>query len=99
MELEAGTVSGLSLRERQKEATRQELRQAALELFEARGFAQTSVDDIAHAAGVSRSTFFRYYPSKEAVITGDADESSDLFLQLLRNRPPDEARMVALEET
>ena len=99
MELESGSVPNISLRERQKEATRQELRRSALQLFQSRGFAQTSVDDIAHAAGVSRSTFFRYYPSKEAVITGDADESTELFLNILRNRPPEEARMAALEET
>ena len=99
MEPETETVPNISLRERQKEATRQELRRAALRLFQNRGFAQTSVDDIAHAAGVSRSTFFRYYPSKEAVITGDADESTELFLNILRNRPPGEARMAALEET
>lgn len=99
MELETERVPNPSLRERQKEATRQELRRAALELFQSRGFAHTSVDEIAHAAGVSRSTFFRYYPSKEAVINGDADESSQLFVHLLRNRPREEARMAALEET
>ena len=99
MELESETVPKFSLRERQKEATRLELRRSALQLFQSRGFAQTSVDDIAHAAGVSRSTFFRYYPSKEAVITGDTDESTELFINILRNRPPGESRMVALEET
>jgi len=92
-------VSATSLRERHKEATRQELRAAALRLFQSKGFTQTSVDDIALAAGVSRSTFFRYFPSKESVVYGEADDNAEMFVALLRERPAGEARMEALEET
>jgi AcrR family transcriptional regulator len=48
--------------------------EAAFRLFQVKGYAETSVDDIAAAAGVSRSTFFRSYGSKEAVIFPDHDE-------------------------
>lgn len=41
---------------------------AAFELFDERGYDETTVDDIAARAGVGRTTFFRYYGSKEAVI-------------------------------
>lgn len=44
---------------------------AALELFAAQGFDQTSVEQIAKAAGVSRSTFFRQFGGKEDVVFAD----------------------------
>lgn len=44
---------------------------AALELFSAQGFDQTSVEQIARAAGVSRSTFFRQFGGKEDVVFAD----------------------------
>jgi AcrR family transcriptional regulator len=44
---------------------------AALELFEGQGFEATSVEQIAQAAGVSRSTFFRQFGGKEDVVFAD----------------------------
>jgi len=44
---------------------------AALELFRTQGFDQTSVEQIAKAAGVSRSTFFRQFGGKEDVVFAD----------------------------
>lgn len=44
---------------------------AAIELFAAQGFDQTSVEQIAQAAGVSRSTFFRQFGGKEDVVFAD----------------------------
>ena len=44
---------------------------AALELFQAQGYDQTSVEQIARAAGVSRSTFFRQFGGKEDVVFAD----------------------------
>jgi len=53
---------------------------AALELFAAQGFDQTSVEQIAKAAGVSRSTFFRQFGGKEDVVFAD----HEALLQRLR---------------
>jgi mycofactocin system transcriptional regulator len=50
-----------------------ELERVALDLFQARGFEATTVEDIAAAAGIGRRTFFRYYPSKNDVVWGDFD--------------------------
>ncbi len=90
-------ASGGTLRDRQKEAVRRELRDAALDLFRRQGFAATSVDEIARRAGVSRSTFFRYFGSKETILASQTDETTGIFLRCLRERPAGEGRMKALE--
>jgi AcrR family transcriptional regulator len=50
---------------------RRELVAAAVRLFRIQGYEETTVDDIAAAAGVGRRTFFRYFPSKEDAISPD----------------------------
>jgi AcrR family transcriptional regulator len=50
---------------------RRELVGAAVALFRSRGYEDTTVDDIAAAAGVGRRTFFRYFRSKEDAISPD----------------------------
>jgi len=52
---------------------RERIASAAFELFGSQGYHETSPEDIAAAAGISRSTFFRYYGSKEAVVFPDHD--------------------------
>ncbi len=50
--------------------SREGLSAVGIELFRERGFDETSVDEIAEAAGIARRTFFRYFPSKNAVPWG-----------------------------
>jgi AcrR family transcriptional regulator len=59
------------LRERKKARTRAAIRDHAMRLFEQQGYAATTVDQIAEAADVSQSTFFRYFPTKEDVVLTD----------------------------
>lgn len=60
----------LDLRERRRRETHAEISEAALSLFEQQGVENTTVDDIAAAAGISPRTFFRYFDTKEqAVLT------------------------------
>ena len=58
----------LGLRERKKAKTRAAIQAHALRLFAQQGYAETTVDQIAEAVGVSQSTFFRYFPTNEDVV-------------------------------
>jgi mycofactocin system transcriptional regulator len=64
--------------------TAAELERVALGLFTRRGFAATTVEDIAAAAGISRRTFFRYYASKKDVVWGDFDQGLRHMADVLR---------------
>lgn len=59
---------GVGLREMKKLKVRQAIQRETLRLFEERGYRATTVEEIAAAAEVSTTTFYRYYSSKEDVI-------------------------------
>lgn len=79
-----------SLRERKKERTRLEFQRIALELFDEHGFEHVTVDDIAERAEISRSTFFRYFPTKEDVLVGRGDEPLAELRDAFVARPEEE---------
>ena len=56
------------LRERKKAKTHVEVQKQALRLFREKGYGNTTVEQIADAAEVSPSTFFRYFSTKEDVV-------------------------------
>jgi AcrR family transcriptional regulator len=88
--------SEIGRRDRKKHATRQALRNAALQLVAERGFAHVTVEDIAEAADVATRTFFNYFPSKEsAVIGADPDRVVQLKSSLLA-RPLQESPLEAV---
>jgi AcrR family transcriptional regulator len=67
-----------------KASPRDRLAQAAFALFDERGYEQATIDDITERAGLGRTTFFRYYRSKEDVIFPDHEQLLDQIRQRLR---------------
>ena len=79
-----------SLRKKHVDRTRQAIVDAAYALFVERGFAATTVDDIAQRADVAPRTFFRYFPTKESVLFHDADSKVQAMRDRLAERPDGE---------
>jgi AcrR family transcriptional regulator len=67
----SSATGGSDLRLRKRIRTKQMVQREALALFADKGYDQTTVDDIAHAATMSPRTFFRYFPTKEDVVLWD----------------------------
>jgi AcrR family transcriptional regulator len=74
-------------RERKKRQTREAIARAALELFVERGYAATTLADIAEAAGVSTRTIFAYFPGKEDILFCDFEALRDALAETLAERP------------
>lgn len=67
------------LRQAQKEMTRRLLLSTALDLFQKKGYAGTTIDDIAAAAGTTRVTFYAYFPSRAELMKALIGELNDLL--------------------
>lgn len=80
----------IGLRERTRRAVRAELSRLAMELFRRNGFEETTVDEIATAAGVSKRSFFRYFATKEDAVLADVDLLGEEVRAQLRARPDGE---------
>jgi TetR/AcrR family transcriptional regulator, regulator of mycofactocin system len=81
---------------RRPATTAAELEHIALQIFTERGFDRTTVEDVAHAAGIGRRTFFRYFASKNDVAWGDFDTHLERMRGALAAGPPDEPVLSAL---
>ena len=88
----AGSPPGL--RERKKARTRAAIRQHAMRLFREQGFQATTVDQIAEAADVSQSTFFRYFRTKEDVVL--KDDYDPRAVEAFKAQPPELPPLAAL---
>jgi AcrR family transcriptional regulator len=89
-------MTDTGLRERKKQRTREAIVDAALRLFDERGFDQTTIADIAEAADIAPRTFFGYFPSKEDVVFANFPRLFDALSDRLRDRSDSETAIDAL---
>lgn len=98
MEQEELQLEGL--RERKRRDTLQRIAQTGLELFLAKGYEETTLDDIAAAAGISRRTFFHYFKSKDEILLawqgGLAESLQAAVMDAAADQPPFDALCGAL---
>ncbi len=91
---------GPGLRERKKRRTRDTLQREAMRLFAEHGYDETTVEQIAAAAEVSVSTFFRYFPTKEDVVLTDSFDPmiAQQFVARPAGEPPADAFRQSMRE-
>jgi AcrR family transcriptional regulator len=77
--------------------THEALRQAALKKFASEGFGNVTVEQLAQEAGVTERTFFRHFPSKEAVLFQDYDTQVEWLAEALAQRPRSESLFDAVK--
>lgn len=88
----------VSLRELKKNRLRQAVEREALRLFVERGYEETTVEQIAEAAEISTTTFYRYYSGKEEVLVV-GESGPQPMRDVLARRPEGESLLEALRAT
>jgi AcrR family transcriptional regulator len=81
----------VGLRERKKEQVRQMIAETAQRLFEARGFEEVTVAEVAREAQVAEKTVFNYFPTKEDLFYHGMESYETELLAAMRDRAPGEA--------
>jgi AcrR family transcriptional regulator len=94
----SGNYDPPGLRARKKARTREAIVDAALDLFERKGFEATTVEDIAAAADVSPRTFFRYFETKFDVVLAKNVEKGEGLGELIAARPAGETPLEAVRQ-
>jgi AcrR family transcriptional regulator len=82
--------AGGSLREVSRRAVQSRIARTAESLFVAKGFEETTVDEIAAAVGMSQRSFFRYFASKDEVVLDSLERLGLDFVTRLEARPLEE---------
>jgi AcrR family transcriptional regulator len=88
-----------SLRSRKQQFVRDAIFDAAIELFAAKGFDETTVEEVAQAAGVSRASFFRYFSSKDDLLAQNVMKYGLALIDAIEACPPSFTSFEIIRET
>jgi AcrR family transcriptional regulator len=91
----APTRQTLGLRERKKARLREQIIETALRLFRKHGYENTRIDDIVKILEISQPTFFRYFPSKDAVLRDVGKRGFACIVEHLKSELSNEADTAA----
>jgi AcrR family transcriptional regulator len=101
MDARPSNTPARSLEARRREVRKQETRTAVLEaaqqLFAQHGYENTTVREIADAAGITERTLYRYFDGKEGLLAEEAIAWTEALCDAIRSRPPTEAPYVAVQ--
>ena len=86
------------LRDIARDAVRARVAEVAIARFDADGFDQVTVEQIAAEVGISARSFHRYFPAKEDTVIGDPGRHREALAAAFRSRPADEPVWTALRE-
>jgi AcrR family transcriptional regulator len=87
------------LKSRKQELVRTAILDAAIALFEKKGFYQTDVAEIAEAAGISKRSFFRYFATKDDLLARSILEYGAVLVAAIRSAPPDSTDLEVIHQT
>jgi len=87
-----GHASEVGLRERKKARLRQQIIDTSIKLFRKQGYEATRIDDIVEVLEISQPTFFRYFPSKDAVLREVGERGYACICDRLRSELSSKAR-------
>jgi AcrR family transcriptional regulator len=88
----AGEQVKVGLRERKKARLRQQIIDTSIKLFRKRGYENTRIDDIVQMLEISQPTFFRYFPTKDAVLREVGERGYGCICERLRSELSSRAR-------
>jgi AcrR family transcriptional regulator len=80
-----GERSEVGLRQRKKARLRQQIIETSIKLFRKHGYEETRIDDIVQALEISQPTFFRYFPTKDAVLREVGERGYACICERLRS--------------
>jgi AcrR family transcriptional regulator len=80
-----GARSEVGLRQRKKARLRQQIIETSIRLFRKHGYEETRIDEIVQALEISQPTFFRYFPTKDAVLREMGERGYACICERLRS--------------
>ena len=92
-------LANSGLRIRKQHFVRNSIFDVAIELFAAKGFDETTVEEVAQAAGVSRASFFRYFSSKDDLLAQNVLRYGDALTAAIKATQPSLSSFEVMKET